>query len=335
MAQTLEELKAENAKAEESTEQNTETVETETKTEVVEEELEQTEEAEESTEEEAGEKETESWKSTEEQTSDGDAKFTGSDVAAAKRKLKAKVSDQKDEITSLREEVEALKSQGVRKEVSQPTQKSAMPKSGDFDYEADYEKAMEVWIDNRMDAKSATNTQVNSDRDAKTAEQQKTEKAVDDHYLRANDLVKNSDIDPDVFSAADLAVRQAVESVLPENGDAVTDGIISKLGKGSEKVMYYLGRNASKRAEFVEKLREDKSGLTAAIFLGNIQNDVGKPNKRVSNAPAPGTKLNGDVSGGESALKSKKAYEAAGDDVQARIDIKRAAKKKGVDVSNW
>ena len=334
MAHTLEDLKAENAKAEEAAEQKTETVETESKEEVVEIESEETAETEESTEEESEEKETESWMTTEEQTSDGDAKFTDGDVAAAKRKLKAKLSKKDDEIEVLRKKVETLESQGVRTEVSQPAQKRSMPKSGDFDYEADYEKAMETWIDGRMEAKTVATTQVSSERDAKNAAQQKTEKAVDDHYLRASELVKGSDIDPDVFSDADLKVRQAVESVLPDNGDAITDGIIARLGKGSEKVMFYLGRNRAKRAEFVELLREDKTGMSAMIYLGELKSTVAMPKNRVSNAPAPGTQLNGDGGGSETSLKEKKKYEAA-TDLQSRINIKRAAKKRGLDVSNW
>lgn len=335
MAQTLEELKAANAKAEESTEQETETVEVETEEEAAEEESTETTETEESTEEEGEEKEAESWMSTEEQTSDSDAKFTGKDVAAAKRKLKAKVSDQKDEISTLREEIDALKSQGLREKAPQPAQKSAMPKLGDFDYEADYEQAMEDWMDRRMDAKQGVNTQRDAVNQAQEAKKQKTEQAVDKHYERAGELIKESGIDSEVFKSADLRVRQAIESVYPENGDAITDGIISRLGAGSEKVMYYLGQNPSKRAELVEKLHEDENGLSAAIYLGELKNNIANPKKRVSNAPAPGTQLNGDGGGSVNASKEQKKYEAAAGNVQSRIDIKRAAKKGGIDVSNW
>lgn len=338
MAQTLEELKAENAKAEEKVQEKTETPVTETEEEAAEEEeLETEEQAAESDEEESEETEVESWMLTEEQTSEGDdAKFTGGDIAAAKRKLKAKLGKKDDEVEALKAEIERLKNGSSKPQPAaiNPSE-SEMPMEEDYEFDkVKYKAAMTAWVTSKVNAGNAASNQASQQTQTQAENKRVLDSKVDEHYQRAAILIKESGIDEEKYQNADLVVRQAVESVLPQNGDQITDYLISKLGKGSEKVIYFLGNNAAKRAEFVETFRSDPNGIDAAIMLGELKKDVTAPKKRVSKAPAPASQAKGE-SGSETASKLKKQYEKAGDDVQTRIDLKRKAKAQGHDVSTW
>ena len=152
MAQTLEELKAENAAKEAEALETTETQEAEPTLEVVETETEETQETAESNETETEEVETESWMQTEDQTSESDAKFTDSDIANVRRKFKAKLNKEKDENSELRAEIEALKNQIAQPRQDIPQQKTGMPKYSDYDYEHEYEADMKKWMQAIEDA---------------------------------------------------------------------------------------------------------------------------------------------------------------------------------------
>ena len=70
------------------------------------------------------------------------------------------------------------------------------------------------------------------------------------------------------------------------------------------------------------------------MFLASIQNKATLPiRKKRSEAPEPSAKLKGDVPN-KSASKAAKQY-AKSANLQERISLKRAAKRDGVDVSNW
>ncbi len=285
-------------------------------------------------------KEKEPWEKSDEDDPDeegGEAKFTGSDVAAAKRKLKGKLQEKTDEAEALAKENEELRKRldqgGSQQEKDQGSPK--MPRLADFNYvEEDFEKAMQSWVQQNAVAATQKVNSETSQVEAKKAAAEKVRSDVDNHYLRAEELAKKSGISEEVYAAADTEVRKTVEAVIPNGGEAVTDGLISRLGEGSEKVIYFLGRNQAKRAEFEKCLRDDPSGISAAMMLGQLKTDLGASRKKSSSAPAPSDRIQGDQGESQASSKLKRQYEAT-DDLQTRIDLKRSAKAKGIDVSGW
>ena len=357
MALTLEELKEQNKKAEEEAQAKSDKPEHEASADLEEDNKPETkiEDADLGDGEEGSESESDLWMQTDDQTSndddkDGEAKFTDGDVAAVRRKLKGKLQKEKEEkegleakVADLESKLQTLSGGNQNQQQQTPSQErmpNRMPRLEDVGYDQDrYEVAMARWVQSQT---AQTLQQVTTNQSQTEAKQQviaKTEKAVDDHYQRASSLITEANIDPEVYKTADTSVRLAVEEVFPEMGDSITDGIIARLGEGSEKVMYFLGRNKAKKAEFIASLREDPSGVGAAIMLGALKSQVAGSNNRVSNANKPSTQLNGDAGRSEAASKLKRKYTAAsGNDaaaVQKRINIKRDAKAQGVDVSGW
>ena len=217
MALTLAELKEQNrikeeeeAKAAEEAEKPEESTKTpeseETQTEATDVEETQESEGEES---EASE-DTELWMQTEEQTSEGDAKFTDGDVANLRRKLKAKIQKEKDEIEDLRAEIAALRNQIQSPEPGQVNQAPAqapantgMPTLEDFDYDTEkYNQAVGQWTQTLVNQAVQSVQQQTSQQAIQTQEAQLMQKSVEGHYQRAADLVKESNIDPDVYKNA-------------------------------------------------------------------------------------------------------------------------------------
>ena len=123
---------------------------------------------------------------------------------------------------------------------------------------------------------------------------------------------------------------------MPGKGSAVVDVLISRIGEGSEKVSYYIGRNETARAKFQALMMEDPTGIKASIFLGEQKARLtGAINKqKTSKAPAPAP----DVTGGRVAVDGgaelKKKYDSA-KTIQEQLDARRAARKAGIDVSKW
>lgn len=330
---TLAALKEENTKAE-IVEEEAPQAESETKeTEVVEVETEETSEVAELSEEETEDAPIEAWMQSDEQTLESDdKKFTNSDIGIVKRKLRAKLERKHDG------ETEALKARIVELEGNnQPAQPSVlkMPtlESSEFD-EGKHEAAMNAWIEAKTSASMQAYTQTNDIKTQQTQAATTQDQAVDDHYTRAAKLAQDSGISPELYRSADLAVRQTIESVLPQQGDAIMDSIISRLGEGSEKVMYYLGRNRTAQDKLRSEFIKDPTGLSAMMFLGELKTQTSPSKKRVSQAKAPAPKINGDnASAGATENKFIKRYKAASNDVQTRIDIKREAKKAGFNKS--
>lgn len=280
-----------------------------------------------------GDAPTEAWMaedSEDEQASGGDrAKFSDSDVAAAKRKLRAKLEkEHNDELEKLKAEIEQLK-QSKTEPRSQDVGK--VPTLEQFDYDkAKYAAAMQAWVRNQVQGASrATETEAIKQRQA-----QEFERKVEDHYERAAKLVKQHNIDPDLYRNAGMSLRKTIDEVFPGNGDLFTDQLLSRLGEGSEKVEYHLGRNAQKREILKAKLMEDPSGLSASIYLGKVLGEVSMPANRKSKAPAPAARANGGQGSVNNEASMKKKY-IAENDVQKRFDLRRKAKLAGIDVSDW
>jgi len=285
------------------------------------------------------ETETEAWLSDEQASNDEKPRlFSSDDVRGARLKERAKTEKRleqqhAEEITRLKAEMEALKS-GAPIHPNQPGQAAPMPLLEHFDYdERRYAQAMQQWVagtvQSQLQAVNQTSQQQNR------LNQLNSE--VDKHYERALKLAQQNGIRSDVYQQSDLNVRTALDEVMPGQGDAVADGLIAHLGEGSEKVFYYLGRNPTKLAELKNKLIQDRSGLKAAVFLGQLQASFKAPARKPSNAPPPARQITGDASPTPTATAMKKRYEKAeaSGNVQAAYEARKAARAAGVDVSSW
>lgn len=324
MSQTLEELKAENAAAE-AADAAVETPATEVEAEAAaaEEDPEEIAEPGEAEQSEAEEPEVERWMQADEQES----ATGGVQVPIAKHvKLRAKLQESKSEIEELRAENERLKAGSVR-----PEESKVMPKLEDYDFdESKFQAAVVEWSMSSVDSRLQQR-----DWQQQVAAAQSLQKAeVEGHYQRAEKLASERGITPDAYQQSDLAVRQAIEAVMPNMGDNITDGLIARLGEGSEKVMYHLGLNPSKQAKMQGLLRDDPTGLAASIYLGELKGLVSTQKKQVSRARKPGTRLPSGGSVSNTASELKRKYSKA-KSPQERFDIASQAKALGENTKTW
>jgi len=282
----------------------------------------------------------EAWMQTEEaENSEDDQKggfVPNHAVASVRRKLKAKLGVVKDENEALKARIEALEASG---NVATPSQVSARPKREDFDFDDEaYDVAVDDWNDKKIDARFATHSQNTQQQDQANKTQSALKLAIDGHYDRANKLVESGKVTEEAYLGADSLVRQTMDTIFPGQGDSVTDSLINTLsqtGEDSDKVMFQLGVNPAKLGRLKALMQSDPSGLSAAAFLGSLQSSITSPNKRKSTTPKPASKADGEGASGGPSGTFHKQYQKAGNDVQARISIKRAAKHKGVDTSQW
>lgn len=327
MVKSLEELKRENAESESTTEEQTAAVQEEIQEEAAEVETEENAEPAVAEQSDAEETEVEAWMLAEEQAPANDGGFTGSDIAAAKRKLRSKLTKQHEsETAALKAEIDSLKAQmqgGVAPQAQASTQE-AMPTLESCDYDdVKHQQAVAAWVDKRISNQSQQTQQQQQQQQVAT---QLTE-AVDSHYERAAKLSSEQNISPELYQQSDLAVRQAIGS------DEITDQLIARIGEGSEKVMYYLGRNPAARENLRSKLQSDPTGLSAMIMLGELKGQIATPSKKTSKARPPAKRADGGAAPANVGEKMKREYGKA--DLQGRISIKRKAKAEGVDTSNW
>lgn len=341
--QTLAELKAAN-EAEEAAQQ----AEVEPETLEVEEEVEaegevQPDEAETTDagpESEDGEREeSEDWMKGDEGAPGAEAKFTDSDVAAARRKVKAKLERRyESELEQLRRENEDLKKSGG----SQPSVQAELPshpKWEDFEFEengsAKYQQALVEWQFQAERAKREAEQRSNDLKRQRDEALQAVEEKVNQHYDRAAELAEKSGIQPEQYQAADRKFRESIEAVYPGAGEMIADSLIAKLGPGSEKVAFNLGVNATRSAELQRLLKSDPSGLEAVVYLTDLKHELQAPQKRKTTAPRPATQVQGDsVSSTTGARAMKKRYSEA-KSPQERYNIKKEAKAAKIDTSHW
>lgn len=293
----------------------------------------------ETTEAETGDKVVEPWMETENEPTDPEQEKPESVSFRAylksKKKFQARESALADELELARRELERVKAQSFDK----PMSTSTRPKEWDFETDEDYQAAIEKWEDERLDAKLETRAQVRARKEAEEREKHNITAALDSHFERADKLIKESGIAPDVYAAADTTFRNAIDSIMPGNGDAVANKFISRVGEGSEKVIYYIGKNKTARAEFQALMMEDPSGIKASIFLGEQKARLtGAINKqKMSKAPPPAPDVTNGRVATDSAADLKKRYDAAlkKNDAQSILDARRAARSAGIDVSKW
>ncbi len=288
------------------------------------------------------ETEVEDWMQAEEtETSDGEKKgfVPNHGVAAVKKKLKAKLEKKDSELEELKAQVEALKS-GQQVQATQPNQGlPPRPKREDFDYDDDaYDAAIDEWNDKRFEAKLNNHATQSTQKATQEAQKKKLEQAIETHYDNAAKLVSSGKVTEDAYLAADRTVRSSLDEMFKGQGDHIADRLINTLttaGEGSEKVMYQLGISSEKRNKLLTLMSSDPSGLSASVYLGTLQAAIGSKQKRRNTGPKPATKVTGDGGGKGPSGTLHKKYLAAGNDVQARITLKRQAKASGVDVSQW
>ncbi len=294
--------------------------------------------------------ELEGWQLTEEaEASDDEQKggFVPNHEAAKRRKknqaLRGEIKEKDSELDDLRKQVEALQS-GTAPKVEQEQPALVRPTREQFDYDDDlYDAAVDKFYDEKLDRKIDSRTKDSTERATQASQQQafadNQKKNLDAHYERAGKLVEDGKLTEESFRNADTLVRKALDSIKPGYGDMLTDSLIStlnSLGDGSEKVMYQLGVNPAKLLELQNKLITDPSGLSASMFLGQLQAKAQTPSKRRSQAPTPGSKVEGEGgSNGNVSTLQKQYNKIDSGDIQARISFKRQAKKNGTDTNNW
>ena len=264
-------------------------------------------------------------------------------LISVRRKLKGRVSERDGEIERLRSEIETLKAGTPRQAPVTDTPAPAAPprpRRDDFysaaDPDAAYEAALEQWHDKRLDQRLNHIQQSHQQQQQQSQQQQSMQRALDQHVDRAAAIIAEGHLSAEEWTDADDYVRRSVDSVRPGEGDIVVDNFISRLGKGSEKVMIALSRNQTFMEEFRQNLRDDPTGLSAMSYLGSLKArfEVAAKSPRSSRAPKPGTQLQGDSKTGGSEQRAYNAAHKAGDRQKA-INIKMAAKRRGVDTSTW
>jgi len=329
--QSLADLKAENAEPEAEEAATPQEVEEAEEEEAVEVETEEPEEEAETPEGEPAPAETEAW--MEDETDNAAPKEVPlSALQAVRSKLKGKNNELKGENSDLRSEIDQLKAQMTQVQQPQVTQAAStvMPKLEDFEYDEDkYHQAVSNHYNGMIDARMNQTQQSN----VQAAEVQKQANDIqqksDEHYRRAQELVTKHGINPEVYGQADRKVREAIEQVLPNQGDTTTDRLISIIGEGSEKVLYAIGRSESELDKVRAKLISDPTGLTLAVYLGQKNAEFSMPAKKKSNAPKPARQISGSGSKDDTKNLTRRYKDAKKKgDIQgsfaARMEMRRA-----------
>lgn len=263
-----------------------------------------------------------------------------------RKKLKAKsrkaIEEKDEELAQLRAEIDALKQTKSTPE----TQKIATrPKYSDYLSDEEYEQAMDAYESQRsqslleqLSQQSVKTEQQRQQELQSRRAQELVEKQVTAHYERAGKMLQKHNIKPEVYESAETDFRNSLESVIPNLGNDVADQLISRLGEGSEKVIFAVGRQKAKQDQLKASLMSDPSGIEAAILLGEMKAEFkNSSSKKISRAPKPAPKVSGDanVSSSEKALKRKYDAAHAAGDVNKAFQIKRDAKRQKINTGKW
>lgn len=329
--QSLADLKAENEESEAVEPATPQEVEETEEEEAVEVETEELEEEAETPEGETVPAETEAW------MEDGTDNATPKEVPlsalqAVRSKLKGKNTELKGENSDLRNELDQLKAQIAQGQPAAQPQAAptVAPKLEDYDYdEGKYQQAMAQHYQGMINTTVNSNQQQQAQQAAAQKQINDIEQKSKEHYQRAQALVTKHGINPEVYGQADRKVREAIEQVLPNQGDATTDRLISIIGEGSEKVLYAIGRNEAELDKVRAKLISDPSGLTLMAYLGQKNAEFSMPAKKKSNAPKPARQISGSGAKDETKnlIRAYKAAEKKGDiqgAFKARMALRRA-----------
>ena len=254
-------------------------------------------------------------------------------------KLKAKVNEDKEEIEELKQEIARLKSKPHQ---AVQVDDLPRPKLEDFDFDEDeHAQAVDDWNLQRFEARQQKNTQQSQNDERINQAMERIKRDSDKHYDRAAKLVSSGIVSTEDYQKADSNVRQMFESIYPNAGDQMADAVISHLssaGDGSEKVMFYLGRNEKELSTLKSKLQNDPNGFQAIAYLGTLLAKTSQaPSKKISKAPSPAKQLQGDADTSVVNSAQRKKYNAAHKkgDIQTALSVKRAAKSAGFDTTTW
>lgn len=253
-----------------------------------------------------------------------------------KNKLKGQISERNDEIEQLKAEIESLRNS----KTPQDTDTLRMPTLEEHDHDEEkYQEAMAKWSQDVAKQTFGSISQTEEQKRRAQAEVERVQTDVNNHYERAQKLVNENSIKPEVYQEADRAVRGAVENALPNAGDKTVDALISLVGDGSEKVLFYLGRNQAALNQFQSLLINDPSGLRASVFLGSLKEKVNGTVRKRSQAPAPAPDANGGTGSvsAENEPAMKKKYNSLMDKGKSGEAFKvfRAGRRAGFDVKKW
>lgn len=254
-----------------------------------------------------------------------------------KNKLKGQISERNDEIEQLKAEVESLRN----KQTPQKPESLKMPTLEEHDHDEDrYQEAMAKWSQDVAEQTFGSIAQTEEQKRKAQAEVERVQADVKANYERAQKLINENSIKPEVYQEADRAVRGAVENAFPNAGDKTVDALISLVGDGSEKVMFYLGRNQAALNQFQSLLINDPSGLRASVFLGSLKEKVNGTVRKRSQAPAPAPDAQGGTGGADvvvdepSMMKKYNKLMGEGKNGEA-FKILRSGRKAGFDVKKW
>lgn len=256
-------------------------------------------------------------------------------IVKLKSKLKGKLKESNDEVERLKEELRLLKAQGNASAALTPPKR---PRVADFDGDDEaYEAAMDKYEEEKLIyQKQVLRTEQDQTQQIKQQEQA-VAKAVDAHYERANKLVQDFGVSTEVYQQADQNVKEAIEAVMPDAGETVFNQFISLIGDGSEKTMFYAGKNKAAQAELKSLLAEDKSGLKAMFYLGKISERINGTKTQQSRARKPAPQHRGDARASTQGGALKRKWDAAHakGNTQEAYNIKQQAKKAGVNTNEW
>lgn len=251
------------------------------------------------------------------------------------KQLRGSLSSRDDEIAQLKAKIESFEKATLSQQT--PPQPIRRPDDTDFDSDAEYQEAVAKY-DNDLITRKFNELDQQRQRERILAElKQSRAKAVDEHYQRAQKLVDEAGINPEVYHQSDLKVRQAINSIRPGVGNDIVDDMIDKLGEGSEKVLYYLGRNQTALDRFKSLFTEDPTGIRAILFLGQQKERLTAPKKIKSRARPPAPTAKGDSNMGNNVRALKKKYDDAHKkkDSQSAWKFRREARLAGIDTSTW
>jgi hypothetical protein len=254
-----------------------------------------------------------------------------------KQKLKRRASEKEEEAEKLRQENEELKRKLRDTAPDIAIKKLVRPVEDDFRTTEEFNSAIEKYEQDLIDQRLALAEKEKDFKAKKDAYIKQRDEAVDRHYDRAAKLIDESKIDPDVYKSVEDRVYTAVEEILPKMGLATVDHFIALMGEGSEKVLYYVGRNKKVFDEFKESLQSDKTGLKTSFFLGKVLEKVNGVKNKKSNAKLPAKDVTGDAKSSRGEVLMLKKYQEAHKkgDRQSAFNIKREARLKGINVRDW
>lgn len=242
-----------------------------------------------------------------------------------KQKLRARLETATGENDQLKARIAELEKQPTANVAGL----SQRPKRDDYDTEEEYDEAYDSYRDQKDEARVSARGQQEISKQYLQSQAVK----VDAHYDRGAKLVDEHGISPEAYQASDAAIRNAVETERPGHGEVIVNDLISRLGEGSEKTLFFIGRNKPLLNEFRTLLKDDPTGLDALVFVVKQGEKANGTKKTTSQAPAPAAQINGEGSVA-SGSKQKKAYDKEADP-QKRYNMKKAAKAAKLDVSDW